>query len=82
MDSPAPSVLTRGDVSTTGFQYICGRIKLSDIQIKAVAEAIKEGKKSDEGENSEDDVLKNIDSSLIDDEFYGGPEPEIPDFED
>ena len=82
MDSPAPSVLTRGDTSTTGFQYICGRIKLSDIQIKAVAEAIKEGKKSEEDSGPEDDVLKNIDSSLLDDEFYGGPEPQIPDFEE
>lgn len=75
MDSPAPSVLTRGDLSKTGFEYVCGRIKLSDIQIKAVAEAVKEGKKTD----SEDEEI--IPASFMDTEFYGDFEPEIPESE-
>lgn len=75
MDSPAPSVLTRGDLSKTGFEYVCGRIKLSDIQIKAVAEAVKEGKKTD----SEEEEI--IPASFMDTEFYGDFEPEIPESE-
>jgi RecA/RadA recombinase len=76
IEASAPSVLTRGDLSKTGFEYVCGRIKLSDIQIKAVSEALKEGKSTSSEEI--DETLLNIDSSIMDDEFYGGPEPEIP----
>jgi RecA/RadA recombinase len=75
MDSPAPSVLTRGDLSKTGFEYVCGRIKLSDIQIKAVAEAVKEGKKT---ESEEEEIIP---ASFMDAEFYGDFEPEIPESE-
>ena len=77
MSSPAPSVLTRGDNSKTGFEYVCGRIKLSIIQIKAVQEAIKEGKITEEVEEE----ISN--SSFMDDEFYSmNEEPEVPDFEE
>ena len=78
MDSPAPSVLTRGDTSKTGFEYVCGRIKLSDIQIKAVTEAVKEGKK----EEGEPEV--EVDPSFLNDEFYGGfdEETEVPKFDE
>jgi len=76
MSSSAPSVLTRGDNSKTGFEYVCGRIKLSDIQVKALQDAIKEGKKSEEVEEE----ITN--ASFMDDEFYSmNEEPEIPDFE-
>jgi RecA/RadA recombinase len=63
IDSPAPSVLTRGDTSKTGFEYVCGRIKLSDIQIKAVAEALKAGK-------TEETEEEEISPSFLDGEFY------------
>lgn len=78
MESPAPSVLTRGDVSKTGFEYVCGRIKLSDIQIKAVAEAIKSGKKDEE------EIEEEVPSSFMDEEFYSGfeEEPQIEGFEE
>lgn len=77
MSSPAPSVLTRGDNSKTGFEYVCGRIKLSDIQVKAVHDAIKEGKKSEE----EEEEITN--ASFMDDEFYSmNDDPEISNFEE
>jgi RecA/RadA recombinase len=74
MEAPAPSVLTRGDLSKTGFEYVCGRIKLSDIQIKAVAEALKDGKKEEETEES-------VAPSFLDGEFYDGGEPELTETE-
>lgn len=77
MDSPAPSVLTRGDVSKTGFEYVCGRIKLSDIQIKAVTEALKEGKKDAETE------VEEVPQSFMNEEFYSfDEETEIPNFDE
>jgi RecA/RadA recombinase len=78
INSPAPSVLTRGDTSKTGFEYVCGRIKLSDIQIKAVVEAIKEGKKNDS-----DDYVEET-PAFMDGEFYGSfeEETEIPKFDE
>lgn len=77
IDSPAPSVLTRGDNSKTGFEYVCGRIKLSDIQVKAVLQALKDGKQSLEPEE------KITSNSFMDAEFYSGEEETlIPDFEE
>jgi RecA/RadA recombinase len=78
IDSPAPSVLTRGDTSKTGFEYVCGRIKLSDIQTKAVVDAIKEGKASKEEESPIDNP------AFMNEEFYGdfGDETEVPTFEE
>jgi hypothetical protein len=78
MESPAPSKLTRGDNSKTGFEYICGRIKLSDIQIKAVTDAIKDGKKEDAPEEID------VPSSFLNEEFYDfdQAEPPIPEFEE
>ena len=73
MESPAPSVLTRGDTSTTGFEYVCGRIKLSDIQIKAVAEALKNGKVEEPEEE--------ISPSFLDGEFYSEMD-ELPETEE
>lgn len=79
LESPAPSTLTRGDTSKNGFQYICGRIKLSDIQVKAVMDAIKEGKNNSESEES-----VAIPDSFMNDEFYSefDGEPEIPSFDE
>lgn len=77
MDSPAPSVLTRGDTSKTGFEYVCGRIKLSDIQIKAVSDAVKEGKKE------EKETEEVVSPSFLDEEFYSFDEgPEVPNFDE
>lgn len=77
MDSPAPSVLTRGDTSKTGFEYVCGRIKLSDIQIKAVSDAVKEGKKE------EKEAEEAVSPSFLDEEFYSFDEgPEVPNFDE
>jgi hypothetical protein len=77
MNSPAPSVLTRGDTSKTGFEYICGRIKLSDLQIKAISETIAEGKKDST------EVEEEVPASFLNEEFYDfDQETPIPDFEE
>jgi RecA/RadA recombinase len=79
MEAPAPSTLTRGDNSKTGFEYVCGRIKLSDIQTKAVVEAVKDGKKSETDEESQ---INN--PAFLNEEFYAdfGDNTEIPNFEE
>lgn len=78
METPAPSTLTRGDTSKTGFEYVCGRIKLSDLQIKAITEAIKAGKKDDSVEE------EDVPASFLNEEFYDFDQEEtpIPEFEE
>jgi protein RecA len=50
--TPAPEKRTRGDVSTTAFEYICGRLKITEKPLADLIEAINKG--SDE-DNLDDD---------------------------
>lgn len=42
MDIPAPEKRTKGDNSTTAFEFITGRMKYSEAQIKTIVDALKE----------------------------------------
>jgi protein RecA len=50
--TPAPEKRTRGDISTTAFEYICGRLKITEKPLADLIEAINKG--SDE-DNLDDD---------------------------
>lgn len=50
--TPAPEKRTRGDASTTAFEYICGRLKITEKPLADLIEAINKG--SDE-DNLDDD---------------------------
>lgn len=56
--SAAPEKRTRGDNSTTAFEYICGRLKYSGKPLQDLIEAIKKGPKIDSNvlvDDSDDD---------------------------
>ena len=55
MDQPAPVKRTRGDNSTTAFEYICGRLKVVGKPLNDLIEAISKGPVSDELEDEDDD---------------------------
>lgn len=40
LTGPAPSKLTRGDTSTTGFEYICGRLKINDLDRQRIIDKL------------------------------------------
>ena len=56
MDQPAPEKRTRGDNSTTAFEYICGRLKVIGKPLNDLLEAIKKGPVSDDSDEDDDDV--------------------------
>lgn len=55
MTQPAPEKKTRGDNSTTAFEYICGRLKVIGKPLEDLLEAIKKGPPSTESDEDEDD---------------------------
>jgi hypothetical protein len=55
MSQAAPVKRTRGDNSTTAFEYICGRLKVVGKPLTDLIEAIKKGPESDEIDDLEDD---------------------------
>jgi RecA/RadA recombinase len=52
---PAPEKRTRGDNSTTAFEYICGRLKVAGKPLNDLMEAINKGPISEELEEDDDD---------------------------
>lgn len=55
MTQLAPEKKTRGDNSTTAFEYICGRLKVIGKPLEDLLEAIKKGPPSTESDEDEDD---------------------------
>jgi protein RecA len=55
MTQPAPEKKTRGDNSTTAFEYICGRLKVIGKPLEDLLEAIKKGPPSTESDEDEDE---------------------------
>ena len=53
--APAPEKRTRGDNSTTAFEYLCGRLKVVGKPLNDLIEAIKNGPSSDEVDLDDDD---------------------------
>jgi protein RecA len=53
--TPAPEKRTRGDNSTTAFEYLCGRLKVVGKPLNDLIEAIKNGPSSDEVDLDDDD---------------------------
>jgi len=53
--APAPEKRTRGDNSTTAFEYLCGRLKIVGKPLNDLIEAIKNGPSSDEVDLDDDD---------------------------
>ena len=53
--TPAPEKRTRGDNSTTAFEYLCGRLKVVGKPLNDLIEAIKNGPASDEDSDLDDD---------------------------
>ncbi|MFM9587299.1 hypothetical protein, partial [Streptomyces caniscabiei] len=60
IEAPAPSKLTRGDISTTGFEWLCGRLKATQLDIEAIHARLERERKAkdnmvygdDEGANA------------------------------
>jgi len=61
MDQPAPEKRTRNDMSTTAFEYICGRIKVIGKPLSDLIEAINRGPVSDSDDLDEDDDGLSLD---------------------
>jgi RecA/RadA recombinase len=55
MTQLAPEKKTRGDNSTTAFEYICGRLKVIGKPLEDLLEAIKKGPPSTESDEDEDE---------------------------
>jgi len=55
MGQPAPEKRTRGDNSTTAFEYICGRLKVIAKPLSDLVEAIKKGPLIDSDNDIDDD---------------------------
>ena len=55
MDQPAPLKRTRGDNTTTAFEYICGRLKVAGKPLNDLLEAIQKGPASEEIDEEDDD---------------------------
>jgi protein RecA len=55
MTQPAPEKKTRGDNSTTAFEYICGRLKVIGKPLEDLLEAIKKGPPSTESDEEDED---------------------------
>ena len=55
MDQPAPEKRTRNDMSTTAFEFICGRLKVLGKPLADLTEAISKGPLSDDIDDDEDD---------------------------
>jgi protein RecA len=55
MTQPAPEKKTRGDSSTTAFEYVCGRLKVIGKPLEDLLEAIKKGPPSTETDEDEDE---------------------------
>ena len=55
MGQPAPEKRTRGDNSTTAFEYICGRMKIIAKPLSDLVEAIKKGPLIDSDNDIDDD---------------------------
>ena len=66
INSPAPSVPIRGDVSTTGFEFVCGRLNLSQMQVDEIVKAL-------EVISTEDDNETDMHELDEDDDFYADP---------
>ena len=52
--TPAPEKRTRGDNSTTAFEYICGRLKISGKPLSDLVEAINKGASDDDLDDEDD----------------------------
>ena len=52
--TPAPEKRTRGDNSTTAFEYICGRLKISGKPLSDLIEAINKGASDDDLDDDDD----------------------------
>jgi recombination protein RecA len=55
MAQPAPEKRTRGDNSTTAFEYICGRLKVIGKPLDDLLEAVNKGPVSSEDDDDDDD---------------------------
>ncbi len=55
MSQPAPEKRTRGDMSSTAFEYICGRLKVNGKPLADLTEAISKGPSSDDIDEDDDD---------------------------
>ena len=55
MAQPAPEKRTRGDMSTTAFEYICGRLKVLGKPLNDLMEAINKGPVTEELDDEDDD---------------------------
>jgi hypothetical protein len=55
MVQPAPEKRTRGDNSTTAFEFICGRLKVMGKPLEDLLEAITKGPVSTESDDEDDD---------------------------
>ena len=53
--TPAPEKRTRGDNSTTAFEYLCGRLKVVGKPLSDLNEAIKNGPASSDDIDLDDD---------------------------
>jgi protein RecA len=63
MDQPAPVKRTRGDNSTTAFEYICGRLKVTGKPLTDLLEAIQKGPASDELDEDDDEGISFEDAA-------------------
>jgi hypothetical protein len=55
MTQPAPEKRTRNDMSTTAFEFICGRLKVVGKPLADLTEAISKGPSSDDIDIDDDD---------------------------
>ena len=55
MSQPAPEKRTRNDMSTTAFEFICGRLKVLGKPLADLTEAISKGPSSDDLDDDDDD---------------------------
>ena len=63
MDQPAPEKRTRGDNSTTAFEYICGRLKITNKPLSDLLEAINKGPVGDDSDEDDDDGISFEDAA-------------------
>jgi hypothetical protein len=61
MVQPAPEKRTRNDMSTTAFEFICGRLKVVGKPLTDLVEAISKGPSSDDIDIDDDDDDGGID---------------------
>ncbi len=63
IEQPAPEKRTRGDNSTTAFEYICGRLKISGKPLADLLEAIHKGSSEEDLDEDEDDGISFEDAA-------------------